>query len=254
MDYGEVAVATMTWARDAAEERLLRESLHLLAGLGVPVFVTDGGSGGPLLDFLRAVPHFRVFEAGAPGAWPQARTSIRAAADADARFILYAEPDKRDFFRRGLREFISEAPADDGVGVVLASRSAESFATFPEFQRQTETADNRCCAEVLGVEADFTYGPFLLNRALVPHLGGAADDLGWGWRPHAFGTARRLGYRVCRVEGHLPCPPEQREDDAAERLYRIRQLGQNIRGLVGSLATPLEDVDGARGEEREHGE
>jgi hypothetical protein len=34
MDYEEVAVATMTWARDAAEERLLRESLPLLAGLG----------------------------------------------------------------------------------------------------------------------------------------------------------------------------------------------------------------------------
>ena len=235
MDYGDVAVATMTWARDAAEERLLRESLHLLAGLGVPVFVTDGGSAGTLLDFLRAVPHFRVFEAGVPGVWPQARTSIRAAADESAaRFILYTEPDKRDFFRDGLREFVSEAPAEGDVGVVLASRSAESFATFPEFQRHTETAINRCCAEVLGVEADFTYGPFLLNRALVPHLGRAADGLGWGWRPYAFGTARRLGYRVCHVEAHLPCPPEQRRDDGAERLYRVKQLGQNIQGLVGS--------------------
>lgn len=256
MDYSEVAVATMTWARDAAEERLLRESLPLLAALGAHVFVTDGGSGGAFLDFLRALPRFRVLEAGAPGVWPQARSSLGAATDeTHARFILYTEPDKRDFFRDNLRAFISEAPAETDVGVVLASRSAESFQTFPAFQQHTETTINRCCAEVLGVEADFTYGPFLLNRALVPHLVGAEDGIGWGWRPYAFGTARGLGYRISRVERHLPCPPEQREDDGAERLYRIKQLGQNIQGLVGfRRATPLEDVDGARGEEREYGE
>lgn len=236
MDYGEVAVATMTWARDAAEGRLLRESLPVLASLGAPVFVTDGGSGGPFLDFLRGLPHFRVFEAGAPGVWPQARTSIEAAAEAfDARFILYTEPDKRGFFRDNLRGFISEAPAEQDVGVVLASRSAESFDTFPEFQRHTETAINRCCAELLGVEADFTYGPFLLNRELVPHLVSVDDAVGWGWRPYAFGAARRLGYRIAHVERHLPCPPEQRVDGGAERLYRIKQLGQNIQGLVSSM-------------------
>ncbi|HEX8190339.1 MAG TPA: hypothetical protein VF586_18425, partial [Pyrinomonadaceae bacterium] len=136
MDHREVAVATMTWARDEAEGRLLRESLTLLAELNIPTFVTDGGSGRPLLDFLHAVPHFRVSEAGAPGVWTQARSSIEAAADGTAAgFILYTEPDKGDFFRDSLREFIAEAPSGGDVGVVLASRSAESFDTFPEFQR-----------------------------------------------------------------------------------------------------------------------
>jgi hypothetical protein len=236
MDFGEVAVATLTWARDAAEERLLRESLTLLAGFGAPVFVTDGGSGAAFVDFIQALPNFRVFESAAPGVWPQARTSIGAAADTtNARFILYTEPDKRDFFRESLRGFVSEAPSDTDVGVVLASRSAESFNTFPAFQRHTETAINRCCAEVLGVDADYTYGPFLLDRALVPHLARAADDIGWGWRPYAFGTARAHGHRILRVEGNLPCPPEQREDGKAERLYRVKQLGQNVRGLLDSL-------------------
>jgi hypothetical protein len=236
MNCKEVAVATMTWARDAAEERLLRESLPLLAGLGAPVFVADGGSGGPLLDFIRGLPNFQLFEAGEPGVWRQARMSLAAAADVRAaRFILYTESDKRDFFRDGLREFISEAPAGEDVGVVLASRSPESFNTFPEFQRHTETTINRCCAEVLGVEADFTYGPFLLNRALVPHLNRADEAVGWGWRPYAFGTARREGFRIRHVERHLPCPTAQREDDEAERLYRMRQLAQNIQGLLDSV-------------------
>ena len=239
MDEREVAVATMTWARDATEESSLRESLPALAALGLAVYVTDGGSGAAFIDFLRALPNFHVCDPPRRGPWRQAAQSLLAARASGRPFVLYTEPDKTDFFRLTLREFISAAPADEGVGVVLASRSASSFETFPEFQRRTESAINLCCAEVVGARFDYSYGPFLLARALVPHLSGADDAIGWGWRPYAFGTARRLGYRVAHVERHLPCPPEQREDGPAERLYRIKQLGQNIQGLVGSITGGL---------------
>ena len=234
MDNSDVLIATMTWARDAQEERLLRESLGQLAELDVSTFVTDGGSSKPFIDFLHGLSPFNVFAAGAPGVWPQARRSIQAADEAGARFILYTEPDKREFFQDGLQEFITGAPGDDTVGIVLASRSAPSFATFPAFQQYTEAAINRCCAEVVGQDADFTYGPFLLNRGLVPHLSGAAADLGWGWRPYAFGMAHRLGYRICYSEMDLPCPAQQRGDSRAERVYRMKQLSQSIHGLVVS--------------------
>ena len=239
MDCSEVAVATMTWARDAAEERLLRESLPVLATFGVPVFVTDGGSGEAFTRFLRSLPGFNVCEPEERGPWMQAGRSLRAAHASGRRFILYTESDKADFFRAWLREFVSEAPGGDEVGVVLASRSAESFATFPEFQRRTEEAINRCCAEVVGRDFDFSYGPFLLNRRLVPGLDAAPTDLGWGWRTYAFGVAHRLGYRVECVVGDLPCPPGQREDDPRERLYRMRQLSQGIEGIVRSAAAEL---------------
>jgi len=236
----------MTWARDAAEEGLLRESLEQLAGLGLPVHATDGGSNSAFINFLRGLPGFSVHEAGAPGVWPQARRSIRAATEAGARFVLYTEPDKRDFFGGALRELIREAPAGERVGVVLASRSAESYATFPVFQRHTEDAINHCCAELVGARFDFTYGPFLLNASLVPELSRLPDDIGWGWRPYAFATARRLGYRVESLTRDLPCPPEQREDDPRERIYRMRQLGQSVQGLLLSAA----DADRAKAEGR----
>jgi hypothetical protein len=242
MDDSRVVIATMTRARDAREELLLRESLSRLAGLNVPTFVTDGGSGRRFVEDLRGLPRFGVFEAGAAGVWGQVGRSLRAAHEAGADFILYTEPDKGDFFREGLREFISEAPADDGVGVVLASRSGESFATFPEFQRHTEATINRCCEEALGLRADFTYGPFLLNRKLVPLLSRAPLGLGWGWRPYAFGLARRLGYRISHLEKAPPCPAEQREDDPGERVYRMKQLAQNIQGLVDSLTADTADA------------
>lgn len=239
MDYGEVAVATMTWARDAAEEGLLRESLPLLAGLGAPVFVTDGGSGEGFTRFLRSLPGFEVCEPLERGPWAQAGRSLRAAGASGRRFILYTESDKAGFFGAGLREFITEAGGGDDVGVVLASRSEGSFETFPEFQRMTEGALNRCCAEVVGRRFDFSYGPFLLNRELVGGLEAAPQDLGWGWRTYAFGLARRLGYRVESVVKDLPCPPGQRVDDARERLYRMRQLSRGVDGLVEAAAADL---------------
>lgn len=241
MEESDVVVATMAWARDAAEEALLRESLPLLAGLGVPVFVTDGGSGRAFVEFMRALPNFNVCEPARRGPWEQARQSLSAAAAAGRRFILYTEPDKGEFFRARLREFVAEARGADGVGVVLASRSAASFETFPEFQRRTEEAINLCCAELVGARFDFSYGPFLLNRALVPRLESAEGDLGWGWRTYAFGVAGRLGYGVESVSKDLPCPRAQREDDARERVYRMRQLAQGVEGVIrsaGAAVTP----------------
>ncbi len=145
-----------------------------------------------------------------------------------------------DFFRDRLRDFISEAKA--GTGVVLAARTSESFATFPVFQRHTETAINRCCAEVVGANFDFTYGPFLLDRRLVPHLLGAPNDIGWGWRPYAFGIARRLGLRIKSLEKAAACPADQHEEGHAERLYRVRQLSQSLEGLLLSTTAGLSNA------------
>jgi hypothetical protein len=239
MNKRDVSVVTMTWARDAQEGLLLRESLQRLSELNLPAYVTDGGSGRRFTEYLRGLPRFHVSEAEARGLWPQVRRSMRAAFEAATKFILYTEPDKKDFFRDGLREFVSEAGADDRLGIVLAARTAESFATFPEFQRHTEAAINRCCAEVLGERFDFTYGPLLLNKRLVPHLLGLPDDIGWGWRPYAFGVAHRLGYRIDCLETGAPCPAGQREDSRAERLYRMRQLVQNVEGLLRSSTADL---------------
>jgi hypothetical protein len=239
MEKSEISIATMTWARDAQEEHLLRESLSHLAELNIPTFVTDGGSGKGFIEFLQGFSHFKVFEADEPGLWPQVRRSIQAANESAAQFILYTEPDKSEFFRGNLQKLISEAPGGDDLGVVIAGRSAASFSTFPEFQRFTEAAINRCCAEVIGEPGDYTYGPFLLNRGLVPYLNDVVKDLAWGWRPYAFKIARRRGYRIEFLVKDLPCPLQQQEDSKSERIYRMSQLSQSIEGLVLSTTVAV---------------
>ena len=229
-----LSIATITWARDAAEESLLRTALSRLSRHRLPVFVADGGSGEGFVEFLRTLRDVSVHHAGR-GVFRQAGTSLRLAGESGAEMILYTEPDKLEFFDRGLDTFLENAGAYGDAAVVLAARTPSSFATFPEMQRFTESTINGLCAEVLGVEGDYCYGPLLLHRALLPHLETIQEEIGWGWRFFAVAAAHKLGLEVQLIEGDFPCPADQRSESEKERLYRMTQLEQNIRGLLLGL-------------------
>ena len=234
-----ISIATITWARDEGEEKLLRESLGQLSKLNIPVFITDGGSGRDFLDFLRSIPHFTLLQAEARGVWAQAKNSLLAAYQADSKFIFYTEPDKFDFFQQHVETIFMQASGEASLGILLASRSDAGFLTFPPFQRMTETTINQCCAEVMGKIFDYTYGPFLLNRQLVPYLKWIKEDIGWGWRPYTFMLAHRLGLSIEGFSGDFYCPEDQRQDDQTERIYRMKQMAQNMEGLAAGAAAVL---------------
>jgi hypothetical protein len=232
MGTDEFCIATISLVRNEEEERLLKASLQQLSLLNIPVFVTDGGSPKSFLHFLQRLPNFILLSSGAKGVFAQAKNSLQEAAKTERPFLFYTEPDKLDFFRSALVEMLASISAADNLGVAIASRSAKSFGTFPAFQQMAETTINNCCAEAIGLSADYCYGPFLLNKKLVSFLSTVQEDIGWGWRPFVFNTAQRMGYKVDVVEGDFFCPEDQRDDDAAERVYRMKQLEQNISGLV----------------------
>ena len=229
MDRNSLAIATITWARDEKEEQGLMQSLSQLAQTGLPVFITDAGSSGSFLQFVETNKQFSLTK-NIKGVWPQAKNSLLAASQKP--FIFYTEPDKTDFFTNDLGSFLDQVYADQNTGVVLASRSGKAFHSFPAFQQITETTINRCCAEVIGKSMDYVYGPFLMNASLMPQVQYLPDNTGWGWRPFVFNTARRLGYRVENYQGDFFCPPQQQTEDRAERIYRMKQMVQNIEGLI----------------------
>jgi hypothetical protein len=116
--------------------------------------------------------------------------------------------------------------------VVVASRSAASFATYPTSQRYTETVINQPVGQIIGQHGDFSYGPMLIHRALIPSLEFIEEDIGWGWRHYILGIAHRMGYSIVQWTRGLPCPADQRADSRAELGHRMRQLSQNLQGLV----------------------
>lgn len=232
MDSSHVAVATISWARSDREETLLRRSLPLLAASGLPVAIADKGTNAGFTEFLTNLAGFSISVPPDQGLVAQAKASVELAATFGRPFILYVEPDKELFFDHGLHEFLRQAPEQRGVGVVLASRSAASLETFPPVQRYTEGVINYLCAQLLGPAGDYSYGPFLMNRALLPHLANLQPRLGWGWRHFMFRAAYREGLSLVHVSADYPCPPGQRSEDDAERLHRMRQLSENILGLI----------------------
>ena len=235
MDTSLIAVATITWARTPLEEERLRRSLEQLAEVRLPVAVADAGTVPTFTQFLSHLPGFHVTVPSERGLVAQIVASIDLAAAVNTPFILYTEPDKSLFFERSLRAFIrrtAEHPGGRELGVALASRSRESFDTYPPMQRYTEGVINHLCGDVVGAPGDYSYGPFIMTRALVRQLLTMRGHLGWGWRHFAFRAAHQLGLAVDHVTDEYPCPPDQHAEDDAERLHRMRQLSENIAGLI----------------------
>ena len=233
---GDVCVVTMAWAREAGEERVLRASLAALERTGLPVTVADRGNNAAFTEFLRGLRGFSVVASPAGSLVGQVQASLRRAAREGTPFVLYTEPDKEQFFAARLAPFFQKAPRDAHVGVVLAARSPASFATFPAIQQYTEGVINHLMGEVIGQPGDYSYGPMLIASSLVPDVLALEPDVGWGWRHFAVCRALRMGLAVRLVEDHHPCPPEQRLDDAGEKTHRIRQLAQNLTGLLRGTA------------------
>ena len=232
MDSSAVGVTTMSWARLPEEEASLLRSLSRLARCGYPVAVADRGTRPHFTNALREIPGVRVVVPTAVGPAGQMKASVSVASTFGTRYLLYVEPDKEDFFANRLRDFVERAPDEDDVGIVLASRSTDSLATFPPMQQYTETVANHLCANVLGTIGDYTYGPFLMHRNLLPHMAVVDAELGWGWRPSVFAAARRQALRLVHVVGDHPCPADQRNENDDDCRHRMRQLSENIMGLL----------------------
>ena len=235
----DVAVATITWVRSPADEAPLADALTRLASLGLPISIADRGTSPTFHQTLQSLPGVTAVTVDPvthPGLVRQLRTALAGTAATGRRAVLYTEPDKAAFFRdasaSGLLDLIAQAPDDDRLRLVLAARSVRSFETFPPTQRFTEAVINRLCGERIGVHGDYSYGPVLLPVSLLPAIEALDPSLGWGWRHALFAAAHDRGGELLHVVGEHPCPVEQRGEDADEWAHRLRQLSENLRGLI----------------------
>ena len=91
---------------------------------------------------------------------------------------------------------------------------------------------NEAFSWVADAKGDYCYGPLLLARRGAEMALDAPNDLGWGWRFWTMRRAHAAGLQLSIVEQNLPCPKEQRhEDSLKDRLYRLKQLRQNLEAI-----------------------
>ncbi len=231
-----IVAATITLARNPDEEALILRALSGLVSLGLRVIATDGGSPASFLDAARALPNVELLINGdAPGLLGQVRTSLRHAREGPITHVLYTEPDKADFFARGLAPFLDASSGEHDASIVLASRDSESLRTYPDSQQYTEGVLNHVCGSLTGLETDYSYGPFLMSASVIELLDQLPASIGWGWRPFLFVRAHQQRLGVRRIVGHYTCPEGQRRDSERERRHRLSQLAENISGVVAAL-------------------
>ncbi len=221
----------MTRARSSEDAILQLAALRELCKLSLPVFVADAGSIPEFVNGLKDVPGVQLRVEG-ENLVQQVKGSIHRAIAGGHRFILYTEPDKKQFFEHGARTFIADALRKKAA-VCMAARDEQSFATFPGGQQSTEAAFNSLASFFLGSLPDQLYGPLILDaHAVSAFITHAPDELGWGWRTYVIARAARAQLMVTAHVGRFPCPLAQRiEDDEVSRLYRLQQLNENIDGL-----------------------
>ena len=240
MKQNEIAIATITRVRDAEEDILLRESMRSLSQQDIPVVVVDRGSSQDFISFLKSLPNSIVLTSSATGLMGQVQLSVATASELGTKYILYTESDKNLFFQTQLHQFIAEASGDESTGLFVAARTPDSFKTFPGYQVYAETVANELYADMFGQPGDYCYGPMLISRALVPCLTSIEGDIGWGWRFYLLGVAHKSGYQIVLSALDLPCPPESGERGSElDRAYRIRQLQDNLQGLLLASAPAL---------------
>jgi hypothetical protein len=228
-------VATITLARDAGEERLIHEAIRTLSQAGLEVVIADGGSPARFVDAVRILPHVEVHPSAHSGLVGQVQSAVSTAARKGAPWILYTEPDKLAFFTGGLSTFLDAAAARASAAIVIAARSEKALATFPPTQRVAESTFNRLFAEAVGVDGDCLYGPFLFRTDLVEDVRDIDRSLGWGWRPYLFARSLRRGLDISFIVDDFFCPDDQQPEGATEKLHRIRQLNQNLTGLLAGV-------------------
>ncbi len=242
--FDHTMIATMTRARTREEEDLQFHSIKELVRLDLPVVIGDRNSRPAFLMRLNDLPNVTARSVDRPETatlLTQIQTALQMAMERKPNRIFYTEPDKQRFFRYRLAQTLATMENHDPLGVTIVARDEESFATFPEGQRLTESLMNQLCGETFGVAGDYQYGPFLLAPEIVPSILAIEENLGWGWRQYAWAIAHRMGLPVRLLRGDFPCPPEQcGEDDPAHRIYRMEQFAQGIHGLASGLKFPLD--------------
>ena len=233
MHLHRVAFVTITLARTPQEERTLIKSVKLLQTQQLPVIAADGGSSQRFVQSLHDLG-FTVTTPKKRGLVHQIQAGLkRALRDQQVTAILYTEPDKYPFFGAPLSQFLKTARTSNDFGVAIAGRNPKSFRTFPKGQQWTESFMNQAARIAFGGPlGDYGYGPLLLSRRAAEIALDSPPDLGWGWRFWTMAKSHASDLKLQVVPLNVPCPREQRgEDSRTDRLYRLKQLRQNLQAL-----------------------
>lgn len=231
-----IAVAMPTLARTDEEAQHLLHSISILSRLGACIHLSDGGSVRGFIEDVAGITHVKVQASPEKGLVSQIADALKRASSAMPDYILYSEPDKAGFFAESVRQFVETSFASPEAALHIAGRDPDSLATFPPGQQVTEALMNSLIQHELNRPGDYFYGPMIIRRDISVFIDSVPRDLGWGWRPYLLARCVGADHQFKVWTANLPCPSMQKgENTKRDRIYRMEQLAQNVRGFALGL-------------------
>jgi len=227
----KIAITTLSLIRTKKEAGIVLETIKALCGLNVPVVLVDGGSDERYLREIEDLSNIHLYHE--KSLENQLRRSlVEGSKIADSCF--YTHTDKLDFAKKYVKKIIEEYMRFEPDTMFVASRTNESFATYPEYQRKTEEYLNYFHSDYLGVSEDYYYGPKIFSSKLVKYLDLLDSDFGWGFEALFYILNHRLGFplKFYKVECKSPEDVGSEEDVKSYRLKTVKwHIESFLRGV-----------------------
>ena len=228
-----LTIATITH-EGIGDANLQLSALDFLKDRGYRVCVSDGGSSRLFIERLIRMGH--EVESTYDGLVSQ-HIQCLTMASKKADNILYTEPDKLDWFRKGLNKSIRQY-FNRNLEFALISRNPRQMKTFPIDQQTTEEIANSFLSKwFLQLKSmDFVYGPRIFVSSLARDLikESLSNLSGWSIPYYLLGKAYKKRLNISGLFNGVACPRSQRRE--YDPLYRADQLLDVIDGfLIGAI-------------------
>lgn len=232
----KIVIATISWARNKKEAKIILKTLVELNKLGLPVVLTDDSqSKFPLFDKAKKLKNFRVFKAS--GLDAKVKKSFSEASRL-GQFIFYTESDKLEFIRDSAQLFL-DTFLKNPKGIWLAARLPMNFKRLPVYQEEMERFLGDSFSALTNVpNEDISYGPRIFPSSLVKYLLAVQSPIQWGWQAYLLIISHRLHLPIRIIKLNTVSPVDvQKNRDLI--LFRMEQVIDSLRGFQLGLDAKL---------------
>lgn len=224
----DIAICTISWIRTEEEKELVLQTIHALNDLEVPLIIVDGGSSFENKERIKSFSNVAFFEAN--GLKNQLLLSHKEAAKR-GEYLFYLHTDKREFAEQSAKNMIDAYRRLSRKGLLIPTRTPESIATYPAYQRQVEDFLNFFMCDYIGIAKDYYAGPKIYPASLVKYFDQLTVDIGWGIEAYLYVIAKRLNMPFDFLPAVSPAP---KDIDCEEKTknYRLKITEWQIQGFL----------------------
>jgi hypothetical protein len=201
-----VAIATVSWIRNDEERDVVLETFSNLSQLNLPIITVDSGSSEEDQKKIASIKNVLFFKSKEGITKRLVFSQQEAAKHAD--YIFYLQSDKKDFAKNDVPKMIDYYVKQQEKGLLIPSRTKESFATYPSYQQKHEEFLNWFIGDYVKIEEDYYAGPKIYPATVTKYLHEIKGEQWWGIEAFIYVLAKKLNLPFAFFEVFINSPKD----------------------------------------------